>query len=272
MREVVEDQDQAACQINKLLGTGKPEPLAAVASRIAPCAHTHPPASTPVLAERSTVAVKTKAWHWKSDKRVRVHPFIWRNTVPFENAVAACPSYDRYICCSLMQMLTPPPDDGVDSSVSMTLDAHDWAATLPQTDHVRFFRTTDWARTRLGPLKSWSPTLQLFASYVLSDSRPACLWWGEINSLTAIYNESYALLAASIHPKLMGSVFQDRYPDLWPSISEYFKQAKRTGTGVNYGSTTSTVVERNGYREEAFFSGAFVPVGLPVVEGFINTS
>jgi hypothetical protein len=168
-------------------------------------------------------------------------------------------------------MLTPPPEPG-DSPLSMPSDTHDWTAGLPQTEHVRFFRTTDWARTMLGPLKSWSPTLQLFASYVLSDSRAACLWWGQIDSLTAIYNESYAPLAADAHPKLMGATFQEGYPDLWPSIRQYFEQAKRTGEGVNYSSAASTLVERNGYREEAFFSGGFVPVGIPMIEGFINTT
>ncbi|KAF1832600.1 hypothetical protein BDW02DRAFT_421108 [Decorospora gaudefroyi] len=172
-----------------------------------------------------------------------------------------------------MQTLTPPPDDaGVDSPLSIFPADDDWTASLPPTDHVRFFRTTNWARTKLGPLHSWGPTLRLFASYVLCDSRAACLWWGDRDHLTAIYNETYAPLAAGLHPKLMGSIFQDGYPDLWPSISAYFDKAKRTGTGVNYSSATSTVVERNGYREETFFSGSFVPVGLPGVEGYINTT
>jgi hypothetical protein len=150
-------------------------------------------------------------------------------------------------------------------------DDDDWSAALPQTDHIRFFRNTDWAPTSLGPLKTWSPTLRLFTSYVLAESRAACLWWGPISNLTAIYNENYAPLAAGVHPGLMGSVFQMGYPELWPSISAYFEQCKRTGAGVNYSSGVSLIVERRGWPEEAFFSGGFVPVGMPVAEGFINT-
>jgi hypothetical protein len=71
----------------------------------------------------------------------------------------------------------------------------------------------------------------------------------------------------------MGSLFQEGYPDLWPSIRQYFVEAKRTGAGVNYSSATPTVVERKGYTEETFFSGGFVPVGMPgAIEGFINTT
>jgi hypothetical protein len=177
------------------------------------------------------------------------------------------------MCSRPVQMLTPPPEDGgVNPSWTPTDRQCDWTAALPQTDHIRFFRTTNWSQTLLGPLDSWSPTLRLFASYVLADSNAACLWWGDITSLTAIYNESYAPLAASVHPGLMGSVFQDGYPELWPTISPYFEQAKRTGAGVSYSSAISTLVERYGYREEAFFSGGFVPVGMPgTVEGYINT-
>lgn len=170
-----------------------------------------------------------------------------------------------------MHALTPPPDDdGAD--LSMSKDASDWTASLPPTEHVRFFRATDWAGSNLGPLEDWSPSLRLFASFVLCDSRPACLWWGDIDNLTAIYNEHYAPLACAVHPALMGSIFQNHYPELWPTIRDYFQQAKRTRAGVNYSSAIPLVVERKGWPEETFFSGSFVPVGTPQVEGFINTT
>ncbi|KAH7394557.1 hypothetical protein BKA66DRAFT_411005 [Pyrenochaeta sp. MPI-SDFR-AT-0127] len=153
----------------------------------------------------------------------------------------------------------------------MSDDDCDWTANLPQTDHVRFFRSTDWVRTSLGPLNDWSPTLRLFAGFVLVDSRAACLWWGPTSDLTAIYNEAYAPLAGAAHPTLMGQRFQEGYPDLWPAMRDYFDQAKTTGTGVSYSSATSLVVERKGWREEAFFTGSFVPVGVPA-EGYMNST
>jgi hypothetical protein len=55
--------------------------------------------------------------------------------------------------------------------------ADNWADYIPTTDHVRFFRGTDWARTRMGPLKTWSMALRLQVFMVLADSRPACLYW-----------------------------------------------------------------------------------------------
>jgi PAS domain S-box-containing protein len=167
-------------------------------------------------------------------------------------------------------MHTPPPDEDDFAPLSMSPANDDWAARLPQTEHTRFFRTTNWASTALGPLEKWSPTLQLFAGFVLADSRAACLWWG--NELTAIYNEAYAPLAAHAHPSLMGSTFQLGYPYL-PQISTYFDECRRTGAGVTYSSATPLLVERNGWKEEAFFSGSFTPVGPPGEPlGFYNST
>lgn len=173
-----------------------------------------------------------------------------------------------------MQQLTPPPEDGPEQPLMCTpRDCQDWTLDLPQTDHVRFFRATNWARTRLGPVECWSPSLRLFTGFVLADSNPVCLWWGPVEELTAIYNEHYAALAGPLHPRLMGATFKEGYPELWDSISVYFTTAKKTGLGQSYPSAVSTIVERKGWREEAFFSGSFVPVGCsPEAEGFINTT
>ena len=79
------------------------------------------------------------------------------------------------------QQLPPPPGSGNVSNLIMLdgrrANEHDWTEDLPKTDHVRFFRNTDWSKTSLGPLNTWSPTLRLFTGFVLADSRAACLWW-----------------------------------------------------------------------------------------------
>lgn len=174
------------------------------------------------------------------------------------------------------QQQTPPPEE---SGGAATLIApkrqfameHDWTEDLPKTDHVRFFRETDWSQTKLGPLNTWSPTLRLFTGFVLADSRAACLWWGE--DLVAVYNEHYVPLACQAHPKLMGSTFQQGYPELWDGIRPVFEQCRTTAAGVNHSAAASLLVERKGWREEAFFNGNFVPVGPAYApEGFYNST
>ncbi|KAJ4357153.1 uncharacterized protein N0V89_001728 [Didymosphaeria variabile] len=153
---------------------------------------------------------------------------------------------------------TPPPDDG-DPMLALQQVDRDWTLDLPDTDHVRFFRGANWAKSALGPPNTWDETLRVFTRMVFADSRAACIWWGD--SYTAIYNEAYAPLAAAVHPKLMASSFWDCYPDLWPSIKPFFDKCRDSGVGLDYSPEHALMVERKGWREEAFFNGNFVPIG-----------
>ncbi|KAF3002539.1 hypothetical protein E8E13_007158 [Curvularia kusanoi] len=172
------------------------------------------------------------------------------------------------------RQLTPPPESGDVRNLIMPNVQHvtecDWTEDLPKTDHVRLFRDTDWSKSSLGPLNTWSPALRLFTGFVLADSRAACLWWGK--DLVAVYNEHYAPLACKAHPKLMGSTFQKGYPELWEGIQPIFETCRKTAAGVNYSSANSLLVARKGWSEEVFFNGNFVPVGPAYAPGgFYNS-
>ena len=70
----------------------------------------------------------------------------------------------------------------------------------------------------------------------------------------------------------MGSTFQKGYPELWDDIRPFFEQCRKTAAGVNYSPAASLVVERKGWKEEAFFNGNFVPIGPAYApEGFYNS-
>ena len=36
----------------------------------------------------------------------------------------------------------------------------------------------DWARTPLGPMESWSPSLKMMVRFLLANRFPLLLWWG----------------------------------------------------------------------------------------------
>jgi signal transduction histidine kinase len=166
----------------------------------------------------------------------------------------------------MQQTPTPPTDD--DGSGG---DDYYTSMAAPSMSPLTLTLNTNWARTALGPLRDWSPTLRLFTRFMLADARPACLWWGP--DFIAIYNEAYMPLAAQMHPALMGSTFIQGYPDLWPQIGPYFAKCRRTGSGVSYSSATPTLVERKGWTEETFFSGSFTPIGpAPHSEGIYNSA
>jgi hypothetical protein len=56
----------------------------------------------------------------------------------------------------------------------------DWTLDLPDTDHVRFFRSRDWPSTALGPLETWASALRLHTYTLFADTRPACLYWYDL--------------------------------------------------------------------------------------------
>ncbi|KAF1933113.1 putative histidine kinase HHK15p [Didymella exigua CBS 183.55] len=136
---------------------------------------------------------------------------------------------------------------------------YDWTQNLADTDHIRLFRETDWTRNGLGSLQDWDSTLQLFANFVFADSRPACLWWGP--EYVAIYNDAFAPMCHGVHPTLMGSTYAESFPEIWPQIRAMCQESIKTGVGQNVTSDAPLLVERNGWKEEAFFSGSFVPIG-----------
>jgi hypothetical protein len=77
--------------------------------------------------------------------------------------------------------------------VQSPLERDDWAENIPYTDHVHFFRSTNWSASILGPLKNWSLALRIHVFTIFAESRPSCIYWGEHK--VAIYNEGFGMLA-----------------------------------------------------------------------------
>lgn len=150
---------------------------------------------------------------------------------------------------------------------------HNWTDDLPDTDHVRFFKETDWANSKLGPIEGWSSTLRLLTRMVFADSRSACLWWGP--DMVAIYNETYKYRAGIYHPKLMGSAFRDGYPpEMWESLQPYFEDARRKGVASEFPRKNPLILDRHGWPEETYWTASFVPVGEGPTnqpQGFYNS-
>ncbi|KAF1913763.1 hypothetical protein BDU57DRAFT_558724 [Ampelomyces quisqualis] len=147
--------------------------------------------------------------------------------------------------------------------------ARDWTAALPQTDHVRFFKSVDWAKTALGPTRQWGTALRMYTAMVMSDSRAATLYWGP--DRIAVYNASFVPLAAGAHPLLMGQSFAFGFPELDPFIRPLFEEGRRSGQAQDV-IEAPMMVQRNGYTEETFFTGNFTPIrGVDGdIDGFYN--
>ena len=63
-------------------------------------------------------------------------------------------------------------------------------------------RSMDWSKTPIGPVASWSPTLQMMVRLILSNRLQMFLWWGP--RFIQIYNDASWPALGDKHPRSMG--------------------------------------------------------------------
>jgi PAS domain-containing protein len=138
------------------------------------------------------------------------------------------------------------------------LDSDHWAGRLlPESEHVKLFKNTDWQSTSLGSLRSWSRSLRVATQIVLSDPQAAALYWGP--DRVGIYNEPFVSLIGRNHPALLGRPFQELWPEIWDDFDVRFNDIDRTGRATI--STDSVLfLERHNYLEECWFTFSLIPV------------
>lgn len=136
----------------------------------------------------------------------------------------------------------------------------DYDVTVPglikdASAHVRFFHSFDWASTELGPMSLWSLDLRRIVNQLMTDPRPAAMYWGK--NLTMMYNEAYMPIAGKKHPWMMGKTLAEGWSEIYDVFIVNFKGA--TGEATT-SESASFYVERNGYLEEIYATWAVIPV------------
>jgi hypothetical protein len=61
--------------------------------------------------------------------------------------------------------------------ITSPLVSDDWHTSLPDTAHVRFFKSVDWTKSVLGPIQSWCVSLRLHTFTLFADSQASCVYW-----------------------------------------------------------------------------------------------
>jgi PAS domain S-box-containing protein len=123
--------------------------------------------------------------------------------------------------------------------------------------HHRFARSIDWAATSLGPVELWPLELRILSTLIMGSPHPAAIYWGRDH--VAIYNEAYISLAGKKHPKLMGSRYQDAWPEIWDEIQPVFDAAWNSGYATMKNDDT-LFISRHGFMEETSFNWGIIPL------------
>lgn len=53
----------------------------------------------------------------------------------------------------------------------------DWTDILPPSQHRQFFKDVNWSATSLGTLDTWADHLRQMVRFLMSDHRPAYMFW-----------------------------------------------------------------------------------------------
>lgn len=72
-------------------------------------------------------------------------------------------------------------------------------------------------------------------------------------------DEKFAVCAGEMHPFLMGRGFHDAFPELAPTIVPVFEQTAAEGLTTNVDNIL-LFCERNGFVEETYFVGQYIPL------------
>ncbi|BBH70643.1 hypothetical protein ACTI_73280 [Actinoplanes sp. OR16] len=114
----------------------------------------------------------------------------------------------------------------------------------------------DWSATSLGPVRQWPQSLRAAVRIVLSSRYPMLLLWGP--DLTQLYNDAYSALIGDKHPEAMGLDVRITLAEGWDVLRPLIEDAMATGV-ASWVPALQLLLERSGYREEAYFSVSHAP-------------
>jgi len=120
-------------------------------------------------------------------------------------------------------------------------------------------RAFDWSRTALGAPESWPSALQTLVRVVLTSRQPMFVWWGP--ELLNLYNDAYRAILGGKHPDAIGQPAAITWAEIWPEIGPRAASAMRTNEGT-FDASLLLLMERNGYREETYYTFSYSPVPL----------
>ncbi|KAI0129763.1 hypothetical protein BJ170DRAFT_286505 [Xylariales sp. AK1849] len=136
----------------------------------------------------------------------------------------------------------------------------DWTRDPPpanMTVFQNFIRCSDWDKSPLGPMRTWSRELRQMVRLMMADTTPCILYWGD--KYTIIYNEAYVPLVGAKHPGMLGMNAPDIFPDFWPHFDKVITDQRSTGETAA-GEAYMLLMERHGFLEETFFDWKLIPV------------
>jgi signal transduction histidine kinase/CheY-like chemotaxis protein len=117
-------------------------------------------------------------------------------------------------------------------------------------------RSRDWSTSPLGPPEAWPQPLRTVVELLLQSRIPMFVAWGE--ELGFLYNDAYAEILGTKHPRALGSRFHDIWSEIWPDILPLV-EAAMAGRAI-YREDLPLLMNRKGYDEQTWFTFSYSPL------------
>lgn len=111
--------------------------------------------------------------------------------------------------------------------------------------------------TSLGALETWPPSLKTAIGIILSSRYPMFIWWGP--DLINFYNDAYIPILGDRHPAALSQPPDQVWEELWPSLGPQAEDVLTKGQ-ASWNEEFLGIMERNGYREETYFTFSYSPI------------
>jgi PAS domain S-box-containing protein len=128
-------------------------------------------------------------------------------------------------------------------------------------------RSTDWSKTPLGPMESWSPALRMMVPFLLANRFPQLLWWGP--HFCCLYNDAYIPVLGEKHPWALGRPTEEVWREIWHILKPLVETPFRGGPAT-WMEDLPVEINRKGFVEEAHFTVAYSPVPDETAPGGIG--
>lgn len=114
----------------------------------------------------------------------------------------------------------------------------------------------DWAATPLGPVTVWPRSLTSVVKTLLASRYPMVLTWGP--HFLQFYNDAYSKLIGDKHPAALGQDIRVTLAEGWATLGPMIAEVMTSGV-ANWNPALLLLLERFGYREEAYFDVSHAP-------------
>ncbi|HTH65368.1 MAG TPA: ATP-binding protein [Gemmatimonadales bacterium] len=118
-------------------------------------------------------------------------------------------------------------------------------------------RSTDWAKTRLGPVEGWPSSLRTMLGVVLGSRFPMLLWWGP--DLLHLYNDAYRPILRNKHPASLAAPAAEVWAEVW-DVAGPMARSVQEGGPATWTEDLQLFINSGGMAEETYFTFSYSPV------------